>query len=312
MPRTDLDVLQVVTTASPFFEQQVRALEDRGVSCTTVAVPDADGAAGTVDAYRRFYQRVLRAGLDDYDLVHANYGLVGPFALAQPTRPVVLTLWGSEVMGESARLSAVSSAAARASDRVVVPSAPISDAFDVSHEVVPFPVDTGTFRPIERSAARAAVDWETDAKVVLFPYHPDRDVKDYPRAERIVAAVDDRLDEPVELRWIWGVPHDEVPQYMNASDAVLVTSSHESGPMVVKEAAACNVPVVSTSVGFAPAALDGVSRSHVRETDDGLVDALASVLAAGERSDGRSVLELPDREQTGERLHAIYRDVLGE
>jgi glycosyltransferase involved in cell wall biosynthesis len=312
VPRTDLDVLQVVTTTSAFFEQQVEALEARGVSCTTVSVPDADGTAATLDAYRRFYQRVLREGVGSYDLVHANYGLVGPLALAQPTRPVVLTLWGSEVLGESACLSAVSTAAARASDAVVLPSAPISEAFDVPHEVVPFPVDTETFRPMPRSTARAEVDWGTDAKVVLFPYHPDRDVKNYPRAERVVSAVDDRLDEPVELRWICDVPHEDVPLYMNASDAVLVTSDHESGPMVVKEAAACNVPVVSTAVGFAPAALDGVSRSHVCESDGELADALATVLEADERSDGRSMLELPDRELTGERLHAIYRDVLGE
>lgn len=312
MTRTDIDVLQVVTTASPFFEQQVRALEARGVSCTTVAVPDADGTAATLDAYRRCYQRVFRAGLDSYDIVHANYGLVGPLALAQPTRPVVLTLWGSEVMGESRRLAVVSQAAARASDEVILPSTPISEAFDVPHEVVPFPVDTETFRPMDRATARAEVDWETDANVVLFPYHPDRGVKNYPRAQRIVSAVDDRLDNPVELRWIWGVPHEDVPLYMNASDAVLVTSDHESGPMVVKEAAACNIPVVSTRVGFAPAALDGVSNSHVRDGDDELVDALASVVECGERSDGRSVLELPDRERTGERLHAIYRDVLDE
>lgn len=307
-----MDVLQVVTTASPFFEQQVEALEARGVSCTTVSVPDADGTAATLDAYRRCYQRVLRAGVDSYDLVHANYGLVGPLALAQPTRPVVLTLWGSEVMGDSTRLTAVSRAAARASDEVILPSDPISEAFDVPHEVVPFPVDTETFRPMERSTARADVDWETDARVVLFPYHPDRSVKNYPRAERVVSAVDDRLEESVELRWIWGVPHEDVPLYMNASDAVLVTSDHESGPMVVKEAAACNVPVVSTDVGFAPAALDGVSHSHVCDAEDELVDALAAVLESGERSDGRSVLELPDRDRTGERLHAIYRDVLDE
>jgi len=305
-----MHVLQIVTTASPFFEQQVEALEARGVDCTTVEVPDADGTPATLDAYRQFYQRVLREGIGSYDLVHANYGLVGPFALAQPTRPVVLSLWGSEVLGESRRLTAVSTAAARASDAVVLPSEPISRAFDVPHRVIPFPVDTETFRPIPRAAARQQIDWEPDPRIVLFPYHPDRGVKNYPRAERIVAAVDDRIEDPVELRWIWGVPHDEVPLYMNASDAVLVTSDHESGPMVVKEAAACNVPVVSTDVGFASAVLDGVEHSHVCSADEGLVDALTDVLAAGERSNGTSTLELPDSERTGERLHDVYRSVV--
>lgn len=307
-----MNVLHVVTTASPFFQDQIDALETRGISCTTVEVPDADGALSSVDAYRRCYQRLLKESLGTYDIVHANYGLVGPLALAQPRRPIVLTVWGSELMGDSDRLETVTRFAADHSDAVVVPSAPISRAYDGNHEVVPFPVDTETFRPIPRDAAREAVGWETDEPIVLFPYHPDRTVKNYPRAERVVDAVDERFSEPVDLRWIWGVPHEEVPLYLNASDAVLITSNHESGPMTVKEAAACNVPVVSTPVGFAPAELDDVRHSHVAVTDDGLIEALSAVLDAGERSDGRSRIRAPDLDRVGARLEGVYTDVLDD
>ncbi|WP_257300304.1 glycosyltransferase [Haloarchaeobius sp. FL176] len=307
-----MEVLQVVTTASPFFRQQVDALESQGVNCTTVTVPDTGGALGSADAYRRFYQRVLASGLDSYDLVHANYGLTGPFALAQPTRPVVLTLWGSDVMSDSTPLTATSRLAASHSDAVIASSEPIAESLSVPHEVVPFAMDTDRFRPVDREQARDEVGWEPDGRVVLFPYHPDRSVKDYERADRIVASVDDRLDEPVELRWIWGVDHEMVPLYMNASDAVLVTSRRESGPMVVKEAAACNVPVVSTDVGFVSAVLDGVEQSTVADTDAELVDALVEILRADVRSDGRRETEFLTPERMGNRLVDLYRRVLTE
>lgn len=305
-----MNVLHVVTTASPFFRDQIDALERRGISCTTVEVPAADGTLRSLDAYRRCYQRLLKESLGSYDVVHANYGLVGPLALAQPRRPVVLTLWGSELMGDSDRLETVTRFAADHSDAVVVPSAPISRAVNGEHEIVPFPVDTDTFRPIPQAAARDAIGWETDDRIVLFPYHPDRTVKNYPRAKRVVEAAERLVDAAVDLRWIWGVPHDEVPLYLNASDAVLITSNRESGPMTVKEAAACNVPVVSTPVGFAPAELDDVEHSHVAVTEEGLVEALTAVLQAGERSDGRTRIRAPDRDRVGALLEGVYTDVI--
>ena len=89
-------VLNLVTTPRPFFNQQVEVLEERGVETNTVAVPGRESTSGVRNPldYARYYPKVLRESLGEYDLVHANYGLTAPFALAQPKRPVVLSLWG--------------------------------------------------------------------------------------------------------------------------------------------------------------------------------------------------------------------------
>lgn len=85
-------VFNLVTNAeAQFFEQQVAALERRGITTSTVAVPgtrwttDEESGSRSVLAYLRFYPKVLRRSVDGFDLVHANYGLTGPAALAQPT-----------------------------------------------------------------------------------------------------------------------------------------------------------------------------------------------------------------------------------
>ena len=306
-----MNVLQLVTSSRPFFDQQVAALEDRGVECTVLEVPGeyrGDSTRSPLD-YARYYAAVLstiRNG--EYDLVHANYGLVAPFALAQPVRPVVLTLWGTDLMSEMGWLESLSRYGARGSDAVVVPSWTMSESLAVDHEVIPFGVDTGRFRPIPRADARERLGWETDRPVALFPYDRSRTVKDYPRARRLV----DRADVDLELRTIQGVPHEEMPYYMNASDLLVVTSRRESGPMVVKEAAACTLPVVSTDVGFVRRTVGDVDGCVVSDDDADLVAGLEAVVEAGVRSNGRDVISGLSLESMGDRLLELYRGVLDE
>ncbi|RQG95386.1 glycosyltransferase [Natrarchaeobius chitinivorans] len=302
-------VLQIVTTRRPFFDQQVSALEDRGVDCTVVGVPGRDrgDSVRTPLDYARFYPKILsEVRSDRYDLVHANYGLVAPFALAQPVRPTVLTLWGTDLMAEWEWLRSISRFGARRVSEAVVPSSVMSRQLEIDHELIPFGVDTERFRPIPRTVARERIGWETDRPVVLFPYDPSRAVKDFPRARRIV----DRLDADVELRPIDGVDYEEMPYYLNASDALLVTSTRESGPMVVKEAAACNLPIVSTDVGFVSETVSGLRNCFVSDDDGELTLALTVILEDGRRSNGRERIDGMGLETMGDRLVALYERLI--
>ncbi len=49
-----------------------------------------------------------------------------------------------------------------------------------------------------------------------------------------------------------------MPIWINAANAVLVTSDYEGFGMAAIEALACDVPVLSTPVGIAPYALAGI------------------------------------------------------
>ncbi|WP_049904607.1 glycosyltransferase [Natrialba asiatica] len=307
-----MKVLQVVTTPRPFFDQQVSVLEDRGVDCTVVGVPGehrGDSGRTPLD-YARFYPRILaELRSDDYDLVHANYGLVAPFALAQPTRPVVLTLWGTDLMADREWLRAISRFGARHASAAVVPSPVMARELETDHELIPFGVDTELFRPIPRERARERVGWQTDGerKIALFPYDRSRSVKDFSRAKRLV----ERADAEIELRTVSGVDHTEIPYYMNASDVLLVTSKRESGPMVVKEAAACNLPIVSTDVGFVSDTIEHLSNCVVSDDDEELAAGLAATLEDGSPSDGRERIDGLSLDAMGNRLVTLYEGLLG-
>ncbi|WP_313696280.1 glycosyltransferase [Halorarum halobium] len=306
--------LQLVTNAqSRFFNQQVRYLEAAGVETETLPVPGARRFGdGTVDGrsplnYLRLYPSVLRRSFGDYDLVHANYGLTAPAAVAQPSLPVVVSLWGSDLMG---RYGPVSALCARLADAVVVMSPEMAERLDRDCHVIPHGVDLDRFAPADVGEARADLGWDPDARHVLFPYPPERGVKDFPRAERVVEATRERVDGRVELHTVTGVPHERMSVYMNAADALLITSRREGSPNSVKEAMACNLPVVSTDVGDVRARLRDVSPSSVEVSDEGLASSLADVLAAGERSDGREAAREVSVQRSNERLRDVYRSVL--
>lgn len=304
-----MDVLQLVTTRRPFFDQQLEALEQVGVRCRTLPIHHmVDDQGRSVLDYLRYAPQSLGEAVNGFDVIHANHGLTAPYALAQPNRPVVVTFWGSELLGRGSPLErlvgATSQMTARLADEVILPSPAMAEALQTEHTLIPFGVDTDRFRPIPRAEARERVGWADAGRVVLFPADPDRPEKDFQRAQRVVDGTG------ASLRTLSSAPHREMPYYLNASDAVLVTSRHESGPMVVKEAAACNVPVVSTDVGFVSEVLDGVTNSAVCDNSAGLSVVLERILESDRRSDGRDAISGVDLEDMGRQLRRVYEQSL--
>ncbi|WP_206731771.1 glycosyltransferase [Halorubrum amylolyticum] len=254
-----------------------------------------------------FYGRILsKLVTEEYDLIHANFGLTLPFALAQPIRPVVASLWGTDVFGE---YGWVTDRCIQWTDAVIVMSDEMNDAVNVETNVIPHGVDFDLFEPIPQAEARRKVDWNANAKHILFPYDPDRHVKDFPRAERIVDEAAGQVDENVVIQTVYDVPHERVPLYINAADAFLMTSKWEGSPNAVREALACNLPIVSTDVGDVAERVNNVSHSYVCESDQELVNALVSVLAAGERSDGRESENITSLTNMKESILNIYESV---
>lgn len=333
-----LDVLQISSSQMEFFRDQVRILEELGVECETLSYPpdsshtDGEGRRGRLHrgpirriyghnplyyAYRAadFYPRILKAAISgEYDLVHLNSGMIAPLGLLQPERPLVLTLWGDDLLGDriGGYQPAITRFCARRCDRIIVRSEEMREALPCDAAVIPSGIDMRKFRPLDRNEARETVGWSRDSRHVLFPYSKSQTKKRYPVAERIVESLDKRLDERVTLQVVDDVAHERMYLYYNAADALLLPSRREGSPNTVKEAMACNVPVVSTDVGDVSARLGPVKNAAVCESDEELEEALASILEAGGRSDGREHVAELSLERMGQRLLSIYESVLEE
>ncbi|WP_336023554.1 glycosyltransferase family 4 protein [Halobellus salinisoli] len=302
-------VLSLVTNShSRFYRQQCAGLTERGHEVNTVAVPGRSKESGRSPwTYAKYYPRVVAASFGDYDLVHANYGLSAPPAVAQPSLPTVLSLWGSDLMGTYGWLSRY---CARFAEEVIVMSPEMAALLDRPTHVIPHGIDLELFRPLPQSFARREVGWDDDAYQVLFPYRPSRPLKNFERAERVVDIARERVDRPIELRVAIDVEHSRMPVLMNAADAVLLTSKREGSPNTVKEAMACNVPVIATDVGDLAERLEPISRSAVSDDDTALAAALAETLRAGERSDGREAIAEIGLQRQLDRLESVFEQAV--
>jgi teichuronic acid biosynthesis glycosyltransferase TuaC len=272
--------------------------------------------------YVRAWFKARRALADGrYDLVHAQFGQSGLPAL--PTRlPLVVTLRGSDllgIVGPGGRrlhigrvLQAATRLVCRRADAVVVVSSHMK-AFlprGVDATVLPSGLDFELFRPIPRDEARRRLGLAPDCKYVLFAGEPALPRKRFHIAARAIELA--AREEPVELVVAWGVPHDDMPYYMSACDAMVFTSMQEGSPNVVKEALACDLPVVSVAIGDVEERLRGIDGCEVTADDrpETVAAALVRVLRRGRRIAGReTVLPLDERACT-QRLIGLYRSVL--
>src|SRR5262249_21289975 len=102
-----------------------------------------------------------------------------------------------------------------------------------------------------------------------------------------------------------------MPLYYRAADVLLCASRQEGCPNVVKEALACNLPVVSTRVGDVAELLTAVRPSAVVPRDpNSMGAALAEILVARKRSNGRECVTHLALDQVAQRVLSVYRSVL--
>ena len=99
---------------------------------------------------------------------------------------------------------------------------------------------------------------------------------------------------------------------MNAVDCLLLTSSEEGSPNIIKEAMACNLPVVSVDVGDAGERLCGADNCYVVKSDDPaeISDSLFKVLNSGKRSDNsRDIVSLISIDKIADKLKSVYLEL---
>jgi teichuronic acid biosynthesis glycosyltransferase TuaC len=288
---------------------QIAEIRARGIEVELFSFPL--GKPQYLPAVRRLRGLLRR---ERFDLVHAHYGLAGWCARAAGASPLVVTFHGTDVRHRL--VGALSRPLARRIDLGAGVSRSLFDPeggrrglprIPGRSAVLPCGPDLRRFRPRPPGEARAELGLDPSRPYLLFPADPARGEKRHDRALELAGACG------AELLTGGGIEPERMPLWVNAANAVLITSDYEGFGLACLESLACDVPVLSTPVGIAPLALRGIDRCLCAAYDRRAWAAAAAPLLDGPglRVAGVSRARSFSADRMAERVIEAYNEVLG-
>lgn len=270
---------------------------------------------------KAIFQLRKRLQKSSFDLVHAHFGYVGLVARTQSKVPLVVTYHGDDLLGtinergKKALWSVLAAAAckklAQHVDAAIVQSQQMARQLKRSNVfVIPHEVDLEVFKPTERMEARRALGLAPEKKYVLFAANPEIPVKRFPLA-RAVANVLEQQDGFTQLLVVHKEPQWRLALYMSACDVLVFPSYQEGSPNVIKQAMACNLPIVATDVGDVRQVIGKTRDCYICPPDARkFASLMRGILARRLRTDGREQVRHLNAESVSEKIIEVYEQVL--
>jgi teichuronic acid biosynthesis glycosyltransferase TuaC len=289
---------------SPFISEQVESLRKSGVSPDYFFI-QGKGALGYLKNLPALKCKLLTF---KPDIIHAHYGLSGLLCNFQRKIPVITTFHGSDINHLYIKPFSILASWLSRYSIFISKELACKSLFKRKFSVIPCGVDLNIFHPVNKMEARRKLSFRDHEKLVLFSGSFTDRVKNYPLAK----AAFDTL-ENIKLVELRGYSREEVNLLLNACDAALLTSFHEGSPQFIKEAMACNRPIVSTSVGDVKRVIGTTKGCYISRHDKtDISDKLKIATDFAGETDGRQqilCLEM-DLETISGKILKLYQKVL--
>lgn len=302
-----------------FARRQVDSLIRLGIDVESYFIKSRTSIPAVI---KTFFEIRKRIRTFKPDLVHANYGSMTAFLSAfTNSKPLIITFHGSDINRTpsdgvikdfTGRLLS-HLAILRASVIICVSKGVKKNLWWKQNiaEIIPCGINADDFIVMDRTASRQKLGWNEEELVVLFNGNNPR-VKRLDIAQKTVELVK-KVHPQSRLQVLNNIDPHLIPFYINASNCLLICSDSEGNPMIVREALACNLPIVGIDVGDVAEVLNGINCTYIVEKDpQSLADAILKVFQCKNLSDGRN--HLIDKKLTekdiAEVIYSTYNKVL--
>ena len=295
---------------SPIIKAQGESIKAQGVEIDYFTIK-GKGVKGYLSNIKP-----LRSALKNksYHLIHAHYSLSAIFvSIACPKVPVIVSLMGSDVKRNFFYKKLIAFFSYFFWKGVIVKSSLMHKILGLENAlIIPNGVNFNVFKEIDKSIAKKKVFFN-DKKHIVFIANPKRYEKNYPLAKK---AVDLLRNKNVELNVVYserGIQQKEIPYYISASDVLLLTSLSEGSPNVIKEAMACNCPIVSTDVGDVRSIIESTEGCYLTSYNPiEVAEKLKLALDFSSRTTGRRDIYYLDSEIIAKEIVFYYNKILGK
>lgn len=306
----------------PFLEQHVRYLVSHGVD---VQVFCFSGKGNLINYFKAWLQIRKTSFWHEADILHAHWGQ-SAFPAIFSKKPLVITYHGSDLQGivdqnykyslSGKVLVLFSKIISLKADCCIVVSEHLKHLLPQHIEnvyTIPVGINLHRFRPMDKTACREHLNLDLKKKYVLFVSNPERNEKRFWLAQQAFEIYKQRNPgQDAELLVVNQINYEEVPFYLNAGDVLLITSLHEGSPTVVKEALACNLPIVSVNVGDVEERIKFIDGCFICNNDHPSViaDALSAAIEGNQRINGREFVLNLDEKLLSQKVVSIYKELL--
>lgn len=168
-------------------------------------------------------------------------------------------------------------------------------------------VDYKFFYPMPKEKALSHLKLK-NKKYILFVNNNNSAIKRESYAREIVS----QLGNDYELLKLYNIDYELVPYYINASYALLITSETEGSPNIVREALACNLPIISVDVGDISEYIQKTENSIIIEKNDSnkaVETIMKNIEKLNNREDTRSKFNKNiSYDHIMKKLHRLYLD----
>ena len=290
--------------SGPFIEEQVNSLKKLEVEFDYFLIK-GKGIKAYIKSYFRYIKKIWRS---DYDLIHAHYGFSGLMASCQFIKPVITTFHGSDInIIKNRKYSKTAYIFSRFSIFVDI-NMPEKIGAKRKFAIIPCGTDINIFYALEKEFCRQKLNIAKDIKIALFSAGFNEQSKNYPLAKIACEGINE-----LTLLELKGFSRDKVNLLLNACELLLVTSVTEGSPQIIKEAMACNCPIISTDVGDVKIRIKGVENCYITSfNSEEISEKIQCVLSLDKRTNGRIKLveEELDMGSVAKKIFNIYKFII--
>lgn len=269
----------------------------------------------------------LKAKIREFepDIVHAHFGLSAITAELQNLVPVVTTFHNGET--HNWHVNFMTSLMSLRAKHVIYVAQHIHNmvCFKArNYSIIPCGVSLEDCFLMDKAEARKQLGWSDDNKYIMFGGVFSNLRKNYPLLKEAVSGLD-HFDN-IEIVEMKGLSRRDCVLRMNACDLFALPTKNEGSPQALKEAMACNCPIVATDVADIKYLLGDLPGHYILPNKRGngawwkgddhsaeeLAELLKQALAFEGRTKGRDrIVELGyTNELVAKKIVEIYKDIL--